>query len=177
MLALGLFTQIESPWAAEVNRLSAPLLNESRGEERRLWGGGGLGIRAGCQRRGGRSLRGSGVEASRPCPEASGPGRGEKGRWAVQPEAPACNLRGGVKAQPGPLSPARLGATWGRSRCVSPSAGKEVTRRPLPHTVLAALSLRDGEAGLGLSSDVHFKQIIALGHCPHPKRQRHLTLS
>ena len=49
-LALGLFTQIESPGAAEVNRLSAPLLNESRGEERGLRaGGGGLRIRAGCQ--------------------------------------------------------------------------------------------------------------------------------
>lgn len=49
-LALGLFTQIESPWAAEVNRLSAPLLNESRGEERGLRAsGGGLRIRAGCQ--------------------------------------------------------------------------------------------------------------------------------
>lgn len=84
-----------------------------------------------------------------------------------------------MNARPGLLSPVCLGATWGRSRCVSPSAGKEVVGRRLPHIVLAALGPQDAEAGLGLFSDVHLKQMIALPHClpPTPQRPSHLALS
>lgn len=49
--------------------------------------------------------------------------------------------------------------------------------RSLPHTVLAALGLQDTEEGLCLSSDVHFKQILALPHYTHHECQCNLVLS
>lgn len=135
-------------------------------------------IRAGCQ--GGEGAARGAVGWRRVDPARrlqAREGRGEEGRWAVQPEAPARNRRGWVKAQPGALNPARLGATWGGSRRVSPSAGKEVTGRSFPHTVSAALDLLDAEGGLALSSDVHFKQMTALRPCCQSERQRRLALS
>lgn len=93
-------------------------------------------------------------------------GRGRSVGGAARGPPPPRNLLGWVNARPRPLSPVSLGATRGRSRCVSPSVGREVTGRPFPHTILAALGLQESEAGLRLSSDVHFKHIITLPHCP-----------
>lgn len=112
--------------------------------------------------RGGRGSGGSGVEAGGPCPEASG-------RPSQRP-ALGC-LRGGVRAPPGPLSPARLGVTWGRSRrreSICGEGGHGVTGRSLPHTLLVAPGPQEAEAGLRPSSDVHWRQMSALHRCPPP---------